>query len=394
MKKEDRMKYNFDTTLDHKKNGSYRWGMAEMPEDVIGMGTADLDYTCAPCIQEALIPIAQENCFNYRQHMQEYYTAVIDWYQRMYNLKVEKEWLSDVPSTIGAIRMGLGIYAKPGDAVIVQTPVFHPISWAVEGADCKLISNPMKSVNGHYEIDFEDFENKIKQYQPAVYVMVNPHNPTGRVFTRLELDHLVRICAKYNVLIISDEVHAMILYEENKHIPILAVNEKAKEISVQIVSLSKGYNIMSLPHAIITIANPNLQKSWMRQIAAYSFGYAVNSFSIAAVTSILKGEADAWMLELTQYLKNNLEELLNFFEENHLPLIPYVPEGSFLLWIDCRNAGIGTSKLNTYFMQKTHIHLDDGEEDFGAEGKGFIRINFAVTNATLKEALTRIKNAF
>ncbi len=388
------MKYNFDTTLDHRKNGSYRWDMPDMPDDVIGMGTADLDYECAPCVREALLPVAEENCYNYRHHPEEYYNAVIGWYQRNYHLDVKKEWLSNVPSTVGAVRMALGIYAKPGDAVIVQTPLFRPIHWAIEGADCRLVSNALKPVNGHYEIDFEDFEAKIKQFHPAVYLLVNPHNPTGRFFTRAELERLVGICWEHGVTIVSDEVHGLILYEDHKHIPILAVNEKAQGISVQIVSLSKGYNIMSLPHAIVTIADSEMQKAWMRQITAYSFGYAVNSFAIAAVTSIMKGGADQWMQELTQYLERNLQEILDFIKENRLPLIPYKPEGSFLLWIDCRKAGIGTRKLDAFFMEKAHIHLDDGEGNFGPEGEGFIRINYAVTNKMLKEALRRIKKVF
>lgn len=388
------MKYNFDTTLNHRGNGSYRWDMPDMPGDVIGMGTADLDFSCAPCIREALVPIAEENCYNYRQHTQEYYDAVTGWYERNYGLKVKKEWLSNVPSTIGAVRMALGIFAKPGDGILVQTPVFGPLKWAVEGAGQKMIANPMKPVNGRYEIDFEDFEAKIREYHPSMYLLVNPHNPTGRVFTREELERLVDICYANHVKIVSDEVHCLVLYGNHKHIPILGVSREAKDISIQIVSLSKGFNIMSLPHAIITVAEPELRKAWMGQIQAYSFGYAVNSFAIAAVTSIMKGQADEWMKELTSYLKTNLQEILDFIESNHLPLIPYVPEGSFLLWLDCRKAGIGTRNLDRFFMEKAHIHLDDGEENFGPEGEGFIRINFAVTNQVLKEALERIKAAF
>ena len=388
------MKYNFDTTPDHRKNGSYRWGMADMPDDVIGMGTADLDFACAPCIQEVLSPIAAENCYNYRQHSQAYYDAVIGWYQRNYGLTVQQAWLSNVPSTVGAIRMALGIYAKPGDAVLVQTPLFQPVQWAVEGADCRLIANPMRPVGGHYELDFDDFEAKAAQYHPAVYLMVNPHNPTGRVFTRQELERLVDICARYGIRIISDEVHSMILYDGHQHTPILAVNEQARDISVQIVSLSKGFNIMSLPHAIITIANPEMQRAWMRQIAAYSFGYAVNSFSIAAVTAIMQGKADEWLGELTQYLYQNLQETLAFIQDNQLPLIPYRPEGGFLLWLDCREAGIGAEKLDAVFMDRTHIHLDDGEANFGPDGRGYIRINFAVTRQVLRDALGRIRDMF
>lgn len=388
------MHYNFDTTPDHRHNGSYRWNMPGMPEDIIGMGTADLDFYCAPCIQKALAPIAEDNCYNYRQRSDEYYNAVCSWYDRMYGLEVKREWLSNVPSTIGAVRVALGIYAKPGDAVLVQAPVFRPLVWAIEGADLKQIDNPLKIVGGHYEIDFEDFENKLKTFRPSVFLLVNPHNPTGRVFTQTELEKLVNLCAAYGVTLISDEVHGLVIYEGSRFIPILSVSETARQIAVQIMSFSKGYNIMSLPHAIITIANPEMQKKWMRQIQAHSFGYATNSFALAAVTSILKGEADEWMQELTAYLANNLEETLAFIEEKHLPLIPFRPEGSFLLWLDARQAGIGEEHLDRFFREKAKIDLDDGEDNFGPEGRGFIRINFAVTNKVLKEALQRIEEAF
>ena len=388
------MKYDFDTTLDHRHNGSFRWDLPDTPDDMIGMGTADLDFTCAPCIREALLPIAQENCYNYRQRPDEYYNAITGFYRRNYGLDVKREWLSSVPSTIGAVRMALGIYAKPGDAIIVQSPVFNPLVWAVEGAGCRLVLNTMKPVNGHFEIDFDDFEKKIREYHPSCFLLVNPHNPTGRVFTRSELERLVDICAENGVTIISDEVHGMITYDDNEFIPILAVNDKAKEIGVQVVSLSKGYNIMSLPHAIITIANPDMQKAWMKQIQAFSFGYATNSFAIAAVIQILEGKADEWMEELNAYLKKNMEEAIDFIRENNLPLIPYRPEGSFLLWVDCRNAGIGTLNLDRFFLEKAHIHLDDGKDNFGPDGEGYVRINFAVTNSNLKEALCRIRKAF
>lgn len=388
------MKYNFDRTQNHRLNESYRWGMEGMPDDVIGMGTADLDYDCAPCIRETLMKVASENCYNYRQHKQEYYDAVIGWYQKNYGFTVKKEWLSNVPSTIGAVRIALGMLTVPGDCVILQTPVFAPLKWAAEGAELNIVENPMKIVENHYEIDFDDFEMKIRECHPKVYLMVNPHNPTGRVFTKAELERIVDICYRYGVYIISDEVHSLILYQDYRHVPVLAVNDKAKQISVQIVSMSKAYNIMSLPHAIITIANEKLQEQYQAQIKAYSFGYAVNSFSIEAVTTIMKGDAQEWLGELTEYLYHNLQEILDFIEKENIPLKPFVPEGGFLLWLDCSEAGIGTEHLDQFFMERAHIHLDDGEENFGSQGKGFVRINYAVTNEVLKTALKRIKNIF
>ncbi len=388
------MQYDFDSTLDHRHNFSYRWDMPGMPDDVIGMGTADLDYTCAPAIREALVPIAEENCYNYRQRPASYYQAVVDFYRRRYGMEIQPEWLSNVPSTIGAVRIALEILTRPGDAVIVQTPVFQPLASAADGAGLRLIENPLKIVDHRYELDFADFEAKIEQYQPKACLLVNPHNPTGRVFEKDELSRLIDICAAHGVAMISDEVHGQIVYDGRTFTPILGVSEKAREISIQVMSLSKGYNIMSLPHAIITIANPKLQEAYMRQIRSFSFGYAVNSFALAAVTTILEGKCDAWMEQLSAYLERNLNEICADFEAHHLPLEVYRPEASFLLWVDCRKAGFDSSDLHQVFLDRAHIDLDDGAQNFGPAGAGFIRLNYAVTNAVLKEALARINQMF
>ncbi len=388
------MHCEFDKAPNHKSDGSFRWDMPGFPDDVIGMGTADLDYTCAPCIRETLTDVAGQNCYNYRQKPEAYYEALEEYYQRKYGLQIQREWISNVPSTIGAIRIALSVFAKPGDFIIAQTPLFGPLSVTIEGADCKLIANPLTIVDGRYEIDYLDFEAKIREFRPSVYLLVNPHNPTGRNFSKEEITRLVDICYAHGVTIISDEVHSLVVYGGQKFTPLLASCDKAKKIGIQVVSLSKGFNIMSLPHAIITIPNESMQADWMRQMRAYAFGYATNSFSIAAVTSILEGKADGWIKELTEYLYGNLQYAINFIERHNIPLNPYLPEASFLLWLDCREAGIGTEHLDQFFMERCHIHLDDGEANFGKEGRGFIRINIAVTREVLKEALERIQIAF
>ena len=387
------MKYNFDVTPNHRLNDSYRWAEKGLPEDVIGMGTADLDYYCAPCIKEALVPIAEDNCYNYRQHTRRYYDAVTGWYKRNYGLDLTDEMLTNIPSTIGAVRIALGTFTVPGDAVISQTPLFGPVQTAVEGAGCLLIRNPMKIVGDRYEIDFEDFETKVREHHPKILVLVNPNNPTGFVYKKDDLEKIVDICAENNVLIVSDEVYSLILYGDAKHTPILAASDKARDISIQIVSLSKGFNIMGMPHAIVAIANPEHRKKWKAQVAAHSFGYAVNSFAIEAVTTIMEGKADEWKEELTAYLEKNLNDIYDFIRENDLPLTPFRPEAGFLIWLDCRKAGIGTRNLDRYFMEHAHILLDDGADNFGPEGEGFVRINYAVTNKVLHEALERIKAA-
>lgn len=387
------MKYDFDHTLDHCKNGSYRWTQPYGKNNVLGMGTADMDYYCPPCLKEALSVVCEENTYNYRMKPDIYFQTIIDWYENKYSIKIEKEWLSNVPSTIGAIRLAIQLFSKKDDYVLMQTPHFTPLQTAIEGAGCHLLVNPMILENGTYRLDFQDFEDKVKAYKPSVFLLVNPQNPTGHVFSHEELSKLADICWKYHVRIISDEVHSLILYDGNKHIPILGVSEKAMEISIQIVSMCKGFNMMSLPHAIITIADKKIREAWEKLLLPYSFGYASNSFSIAGVTAVMSGKADDWLKEVTSYLQNNRDILTNTIQKKGFPISPIKPGAGHLLWIDCRKSGVKAEELGEYFLEKAGISLNNGLEH-GEAGKGFVRLNFAVTKSNLMLALERIETLF
>lgn len=387
------MKYNFDQTLDHRYNNSYRWEQPEGRDDVLGMGTADLDFVCAPCVREATLRVAEENTYNYRRKSSEYYDAVASWFMRNNNFEVRREWIRELPSTIGTIRLALGAFARLGDYIIMQTPYFSPIKAAIEGAGCHFITNPMILRDGRYELDFDDFEEKIRTYRPSMYVMVNPQNPTGRVFTVEELNRLVDICYKYGVKILSDEVHFLVTYDGNEHTPILTLSEKARKISIQLFSFSKGFNLMSLPFAMILIADEGLRKRYDDYLIPYDLHYAVNSFSIAAITSIAGGGGDDWMTQAVEYLKGNLDTFIEETERRHLPIRPLRPEAGFLLWVDCSECGIEPEALGKTFLDEAGISLNNGL-DHGEEGRGFIRLNFGVTRETLMKALDRIEKMF
>ena len=387
------MKYNFDETGDHRQDGSIRWEQPEGRDDIIGMGTADMDFTCAPCIRKVLQPICEENTYNYRFKPESYFQSVIRWFRENYQLDVKKDWMSNVPGTIGAVRLVMEKFSEKGDYVLMHTPYFTPLRSAIEASGRKFLGNAMKLQGGRYEIDFDDFEKKIKEYKPSIFLLVNPQNPTGRVFTQDELKIMVDICAANQVRIISDEVHFLITYEDYKHIPILAVSEIAREIAIQVFSFSKGFNIMSLPHGIVFIANEKMQKEWMDYLIPYSFAYASNSYAIAAVTAVTGGEADDWLEQVTAYLTANRDYFIEEVKRRKLPITPLKPEASFLFWIDCRESGIDPEKVDEVFMEQAGIQLNNGLEH-GEEGRGFVRMNFAVTRATLDAALDRIEKIF
>lgn len=383
------MNYYFDETLNHKENGSYKWEQPEGMDDCIGMGTADLDFFCPPCVKDACLSVALDNTYNYRAKPEQYYQTVIHWYKRMYDCEIKKEWLYNVPSTIGAIRIVLETLTKPGNKVLIQTPAFIPLVWAIEGVGCSKLENPLVYRDNQYIVDFEDFERKIKDNHPSVFLLVNPHNPMGKVFTHEELEKMVNICHKYGVRIISDEVHSLITFPGHKHIPILAVSKKAQDISVQIVSMSKGFNMMSLPHAIVIVADEELRKRYEKEVIPYSFHYAVNSFSITAVTAVLSGAADEWLCDVTEYLWDNILQVKNILERE-LPGVRVIcPEGGYLVWIDLGCYTVPEGGWGKFILKRAHVSLNDGEE-FGIEYKNFIRMNVGLRKTDLKEALRRI----
>ncbi|MBQ3078181.1 MAG: aminotransferase class I/II-fold pyridoxal phosphate-dependent enzyme [Clostridia bacterium] len=381
----------FDLTADHRQNGSMRWQRSDGRADVIGMNTADLDYPCPPSVKEATRAIWEENTFNYRYKPDSYFEAILGWYRRQYGLELERGWLYNVPSTLGAVQLALERLAAPGDAVLVHTPCFGPIQSQLRLGGYRMVESPLRLVDGRYEMDLADFEKTLKSERPKVFLMVNPHNPTGRVFTKEELTALVDLCDRYGAKIVSDEVHSLILHG-CRHTPILAVSERAQAISVQVVSMSKGFNLMGLPHAIVAVADPVLREKMAAAVGAHSFGYASNAYCIAAVTAVLDGRADDWLRDVTAYIGENIKAALAFFKERLPQLVPIAPEGSFLLWLDCRALGLPPAELDRFFLDKAGIDLSNGAS-FGPEGEGFVRLNLAVTRATLEEALSRIERA-
>ena len=384
------MNYDFDHIKDHKADGSIRWEQLNGRNDILGMGTADLDYDCPPAIREELHKIAEENCYNYRFRPQEYYDAITGFLQRRFGQTIEKDWIFNVPGAFASIRLAIATLTKPGDKVLMQNPLFEPYQLCATSLGCEMVYNPMLIKDGHYEMDFEA---KIKSEKPKVFLLCNPHNPTGRIFTREELTKMVDICAENGVKILSDEVHCFVNFDGLKHIPILALNEKAKEISIQIFSLSNGFNLMSLPNAFVVIADPEMRQAYIDMGTAHAFQYAYNLFAFGAAKAATDGRSDAWLDELTAYLQENRDIFITECKKRNLPIVPLKPEASFVIWIDCRAAGIAPEDLGDAFLDKAGIALNNGTHH-GSEGYGFVRLNFAVTREVLYESLDRLEKMF
>lgn len=387
------MMYDFDTTLDHRYNGSIKWAQPAGRTDVIGMGTADMDFFCPPCVQEATRIVSEQNTLNYRIRPDNYFCNTIQWFNSHYGLSCDRNWILDIPGALAGIRLLVQCFTQPGDAVLLQTPYFVPLLRAIEGSGCRMIENPLVLQDGRYELNLQDFEEKILTYRPKVFLLCSPHNPTGRVFTKDELRAMVDICEKNNVLILSDEVHCLITYDGLKHTPILSVSEAAQNIAVQVFAPSKGFNVMGLAHAMLFIANEQLRAKWESFMKSFDFYYAANTYSVAVMTALMSGEADMWLKELTSYLQENRDHFINEISKRGIPLQVLKPEASFLFWIDCRKCGIELELLDSAFLEQAGISLNNGLLH-GETGRGFVRLNFGVTRATINEVLDRLDTMF
>jgi len=259
-------------------------------------------------------------------------------------------------------------------------------------AGVKLVLNPMIYENGKYAIDFANFEQEIIDEKPDAYFMVNIQNPTGRLFTKEEQAKLQEICYRHHVTVIADEVHANMRYDGRKHAPAPSVSEEAMKNTVLINAASKAYNVMDLTYALVIIPDEGLRKKYMEQMSGYSMDFATNAFSIAGIEGALSPEADEWLEQVTEYVHENLEFLTEYCQKN-LPQIKVIrPEGSFLVWLDCKKLEIKPEELDDFFLKKAKVGLSSGIA-YGEYGKGFERINLGCTRAVLTEGLERMKAA-
>lgn len=385
------MPFDFDEQLPRIGTGSWKWDQYNDP-DIIALSTADMDFRAPDCVVNALVAAAQRGTYNYHYKPDSYYESIIGWYKRRHGWAIRREWLSNTPGIWAAFRISLSAYSKPGDRVIVQTPHFFPIRAIVAKAGCHLVTNPMILENGRYRVDLAGFERTVARERPSVYFMVNPQNPTGHVLGKQELLELTGICKKHNVVILSDEVHSNVLYDGAVHYPTASVSNDAMSNTVIITGASKGYNLMDLTYCILVIPDPELRRKYAEELTAYNYDFATNTFGVAGTEAAFSEAADGWMDELNAYLRANLDFLTGYMER-HVPRIKVIrPEGSYLVWLDCRDLGMTPQEMQAFFLKTAKVGLTFGES-YGPAGEGFERLNIGCPRKTLEEGLRRIRDA-
>jgi len=385
------MKYDFDSLIERKNTYSIKYDPLSRgkPEDVLPMWVADMDFAAPPCVQEALNSRVQHGIFGYSEPGASYWAAVQEWYKNRFDWNIEKNWFVITPGVVNALYLAVRAFSKPGDAIVIQQPVYYPFASSVQKTGRTLLVNELSLCNGRYEIDFEDFENKIKDAK--LFILCSPHNPGGRVWKGDELFRMGEICLKHGVIVISDEIHQDIIFSPNKHLVFAALDDRFAGISVTCTSTSKTFNLAGLQHANIFISDEKLR-------ALFKQEYEICGLSQPGIMGLISCEAAytggaQWLDQLIDYINGNLSLLDNFLQTN-IPKIKLVkPEGTYLAWLDCRELGLSAKELNAAITEKAKLWLNDGIM-FGRGGSGFMRMNTACPRSVLENALERLKKVF
>lgn len=387
------MKYDFDTVIDRRGTNCLKYDFARergKREDVLPLWVADMDFKTAPVVLEKLEERVQHGIFGYSEGKEEYFRAVESWYEKRFGWKVKRNWMVKTPGVVFAIAMAVRAFTEEGNGVLIQQPVYYPFSEAILDNRRKLVNNPLKLINGHYEIDFADFEEKIVNEEVKLFLLCSPHNPAGRVWKEWELKKMGDICRKYGVLVVSDEIHSDFVWPGNRHLVFSALSPEYEKITITCTSPSKTFNLAGLQISNIFIPNHELKKRFRQEIAASGYSQ-LNTLGLTACQAAYEG-GEEWLEEVKQYIWENYLFLKEYLGQKIPKIHALDPEGTYLVWLDFRELGLTEQEREDLVVNKAHLWLDSGAM-FGKDGEGFERINIACPRKTLEKALKQLEEA-
>jgi cystathionine beta-lyase len=356
-------------------------------DDLLPLWVADMDLASPECVQDAMRRRAAHPLYGYTVYPQRYFDAISEWMKKRFDWEIKQEWIVPCYGVVPSMNFAIEAYSKKGDGIVIQSPIYPPFSSSVKRRKRKLYDNVLIHKNGRYEIDFEDFENKIKKSK--IFLLCSPHNPTGRVWNETELEMMIDICLTNNVVIISDEIHADIVYEKIHHI--IGKFEKMKDHCVILNAPSKTFNVAGLNTSYAIIPDNKLRRRFRvkQDKSGVTNG---NPFGIEALMAAYE-EGDAWLEALKKYLLENIAFIKNFIVQHHLPIEVIPVEATFLVWLDCSNMGFSHNDLVDFFIHHAKLGLNDGRS-FGKAGEGFMRLNIGTSREVLEVAMQRLLLAY
>lgn len=386
------MKYDFDKIINRKNTKCYKWDYLKEifgRDDLISLWVADTDFAAPKPVIDKLIERAKHGIYGYSFEPEEYFQVFINWLNKRFNWKIEKEWIINTSGIVPAINFAIQAFTNPGDKILVQTPVYFPFFESIENNRRKVVNSQLKLVGNRYEIDFADLEKKLKN-NVKMMLFCSPHNPVGRVWKEAELQKITELCAKYEVLLISDEIHADLIFKGYEHLPTARVNKIIRSNLISMYAPSKTFNVAGLAVSSIVIPNPDLRKIFQDYLERLGL-HLTNLFGIEAYIAAYR-DGSEWLEQLLEYIEGNYNFVRSYLEAN-IPQIKAIEmEATYLMWLDCRKLNLSQTELVELFVHKAKVGLNDGTV-FGAGGEGFMRMNIGCPRSLLEEAVKNICNS-
>lgn len=386
------MKYNFDEIIDRHNTGAIKIEKCKAlfgTDDLIPLWVADMDFRTPDFITNSIAKRLEHPILGYTTPCEDYYKSVIHWIEKQHQWKVDRQWFGFLPGIVPGLAFGVNAFTQPNDEIIVQPPVYPPFLNVPTKNDRKVVFNPLKEINGRFEMDFDDLERKITG-RTRLFILCNPHNPGGRIWERETLIRLAEICYKHGILVISDEIHSDMALPGNRHIPFATVSELAEQNSITYMAPSKTFNMAGLISSSYIIPNRDIRKRFSEFLENSELANG-NIFAYFAAKAAYENGSE-WLKQMIQYIQGNLEYVVDFLQKNIPQIVPMIPQASFLVWLDCNGMNMNSNELQDFMVHKAGLGLNKGTT-FGPGGERRLRLNIGCPRSILEQAMKQLKKA-
>ncbi len=386
------MNFNFDEIVDRSYSDSVKYGLRKRlygTDDVLPLWVADMDFRTPSFIVDAVKASADHGIYGYTLNPQDFNQAIQDWVKRKYHWDIQTSWITGCPGVVPSLVISILAFTEPQDKIIIQSPVYPPFFSIITDNNRALLVNELIESEGRYFMDFDDLEEKAA-LGAKMLILCNPHNPVCRVWNKEELLQLAQICEKYDIIILTDDIHADIVFTPHQYIPIASISDQVAQRTISCFSPSKTFNMAGLATSWAVISNPELNKIFRDKLDALHLNNG-NYFGPKAL-SIAYINGDEWLRQAIVYIEKNMDFVAHYLQK-YIPEITMTkPEGTYLIWLNCKGLGMSDQELKSFLIKKAGLGLIDGTT-FGKNGSGYQRINVACPISILQEAMTKLKNA-
>ncbi|WP_168119899.1 MalY/PatB family protein [Paenibacillus sp. HB172176] len=386
------MTYQFDEMIDRRNTRSYKWDQSEVlfgSADILPLWVADMDFASPPAVKEVLLKRAAIGAYGYAVRSESYLDAIVNWFKRRHNWELQKDFITDSPSVVTSLSVAVEQFSEPGASVVLQSPVYYPFYDVITSNGRKVAKNPLIIRNGRFEMDLEQLE-ALFQEGAKLLLLCSPHNPGGRVWEREELLALGELCVRYGVTIVSDEIHCDLTYSGHTHIPLASLSPEIADITITTLAATKTFNLPGLHTSFMVITNKAIKSRMDKRMHTLSLHMAQHFAQDAVEAAYNDGEE--WLDAMMAYVEGNLNYAMDFLQRELPQIKPLKPDGTYLLWLDCRELGLDKEGLKELMFKRAKVAFSEGSV-FGTEGEGWLRVNLACPRSILERALRQFSDA-